>query len=177
MAEQELARLVGQPTLVLDFEGPLDLLLHLIKGRSRHLRHSNRQDYQLSTLNFCTNRSKPVCIIEYFVWRSSYVNQGDAITEPPVVEDELPPIEDPRAELVAQLLEYQRYKGSGLAPRIRKITGSGEHQKSNGGAKEPGRELHFARGWQLKSYNGPSKVKAPLNTTTNRFPNRRSQTR
>lgn len=32
MAEQELARLVGQPTLVLgDFEGPLDLLLHLIK--------------------------------------------------------------------------------------------------------------------------------------------------
>ena len=101
MAEQELARLVGQPTLVLgDFEGPLDLLLHLIKKAEVDI-------YDI--LNIAG---------EYFVMAATLMSIKSAmlLPSPPVVEDELPPEEeDPRAELVAQLLEYQRYKKAAAA--------------------------------------------------------------
>ena len=55
---------------------------------------------------------------EYFVMAATLMSIKSAmlLPSPPVVEDELPPEEeDPRAELVAQLLEYQRYKKAAAA--------------------------------------------------------------
>lgn len=121
MAEQELARLVGQPTLVLgDFEGPLDLLLHLIKKAEVDIYDIPIAKITNQYVEFLHQQEQNQFNIagEYFVMAATLMSIKSAmlLPSPPVVEDELPPEEeDPRAELVAQLLEYQRYKKAATA--------------------------------------------------------------
>ena len=121
MAEQGLARLLGQPTLVLgDFEGPLDLLLHLIKKAEVDIYDIPIAKITNQYVEFLHQQEQIQLNIagEYFVMAATLMSIKSAmlLPSPPVVEDELPPEEeDPRAELVAQLLEYQRYKKAAAA--------------------------------------------------------------
>ncbi len=117
MDNQPLSRGLDQPTIkVSDFEGPLDLLLHLIRNSemdiydiqitaitSQYLSYLHQmQDHQLEVAG------------EYLVMAATLMSIKSKMLLPhdpiddEIVEDEDPG--DPRQELVDQLLEYKRYK-------------------------------------------------------------------
>lgn len=116
MSDQVIPAKPFQPTIKLnDFEGPLDLLLHLIRQAemdiydikiaqitSQYFDYLHQmQDHQLEVAG------------EYFVMAATLMNIKSQmlLPAPPTFEDEPEAeVEDPRQELVDQLLEYQRYK-------------------------------------------------------------------
>lgn len=98
-----------------DFDGPLDLLLHLINTAEIDIYDipiekitrqyvailKENQDHQLEIAG------------EYFVMASTLMRIKSRLLLPSIaaaVEEEDEPVEDPREELVDQLLEYQRYQ-------------------------------------------------------------------
>lgn len=106
-----------QPTIKLqDFEGPLDLLLHLIREAKMDI-----YDIQIATItsqymDYLRQMKAHQLEVagEYFVMAATLMNiksqlllPQNPVDEEPVVDEE--PL-DPRQELVEQLLEYQRYK-------------------------------------------------------------------
>lgn len=104
-----------QPTIKLeDFEGPLDLLLHLIRKNEMDIRDiqvslitSQYMDY-LSTMK----KHRLEVAGDYFVMAATLMRiKSEMLLPTPPVEEEVDeePV-DPREELVEQLLEYQRYK-------------------------------------------------------------------
>ncbi|TMA38181.1 MAG: segregation/condensation protein A [Deltaproteobacteria bacterium] len=98
------------------FEGPLDLLLHLIK----------RNEVQVSDIPIATITDQYLAMLEelpelnldgageYLVMASTLVYIKSRMLLPAPEEDEELE-EDPRHELVQQLLEYQRYRDVALA--------------------------------------------------------------
>lgn len=107
----------GQPLIqVSDFEGPLDLLLHLIKTNEMDI-----YDIRISTITsqYLTYLHQMQTLRldiagEYFVMAANLmaIKAKLLLPKPQTVtvdEDEDPTV-DPREELVSQLLEYQRYK-------------------------------------------------------------------
>lgn len=104
-----------QPTIKLeDFEGPLDLLLHLIRKNEMDIRDiqvslitSQYMDY-LSTIK----KHRLEVAGDYFVMAATLmrIKSEMLLPAPPVEEDPDEEPVDPREELVEQLLEYQRYK-------------------------------------------------------------------
>jgi segregation and condensation protein A len=94
------------------FEGPLDLLLHLIK----------RNEVQITDIPIARITDEYLAALEahpemnldgageYLVMAATLmlIKSRMLLPEPEGVDDE--PEEDPRAELVKQLLEYQRYR-------------------------------------------------------------------
>ncbi len=96
------------------FEGPLDLLLHLIKDQKVDIYdipivHITRQymDYikLLKELNL-------EIAGEFLVMAATLIHIKSKMLLPPEEKAEEEPVEDPRAELVQRLLEYQAYKES-----------------------------------------------------------------
>ena len=94
------------------FEGPLDLLLHLI--------HKNELDITNIPIALITEQYleylKLMRVLnldvagEYLLMASTLLHIKSKILLPPSSEEEEPEGEDPRAELVRRLLEYQKYK-------------------------------------------------------------------
>ncbi|PWG00794.1 segregation and condensation protein A [Levilactobacillus bambusae] len=106
----------NQPTLHLDdFDGPLDLLLHLIKASEMDV-----YDIQISTiteqyvgyLNSMQDHQLDVAG-EYFVMAATLmaIKAKMLLPKTPVLADQEDEYEgDPREELVTQLLEYKRFQ-------------------------------------------------------------------
>lgn len=116
MAKPAIAKLPYQPTLKLnDFEGPLDLLLHLIRQSKMDIYDIQIAEITDQYMAYLKQTKKHRLEIagEYFVMAATLmaIKSKMLLPAPPAEEDEEPAEEeDPRAELVAQLLEYQRYK-------------------------------------------------------------------
>lgn len=106
-----------QPVIhIQNFEGPLDLLLHLIKSSSIDIYDipivaitdqymtalRSMQDHQLDVAG------------EYFVMAATLMKMKAKlllpVTDEPVEDDEEPTLEEMQDQLVNQLIQYQRYK-------------------------------------------------------------------
>lgn len=127
--------LANQPTIKIDdFEGPLDLLLHLIRRAEMDI-----YDIQISAITsqyLGYLHSMKVLKLdvagEYLVMAATLMTIKSRLLLPkpePLVEPADEPMDDPRAELVAQLLEYRRYQRA-----------AGELRQ-----KEQDRQQHFTR--------------------------------
>ncbi|MGM9891301.1 segregation and condensation protein A [Limosilactobacillus sp.] len=115
MSDKPLTNYPYQPTIKIeDFEGPLDLLLHLIRENKMNIYDIKMVPITSQYLDFLRQQQAHQLEVagDYFVMAATLMNiksqmllpQTEPADEEPVAED------DPRAELVEQLLEYQRYK-------------------------------------------------------------------
>jgi segregation and condensation protein A len=115
--------MTGGCTIKLDvFEGPLDLLLHLIK----------RNEVQVSDIPIALITDQYLATLaqlqelnldgagEYLVMAATLMLIKSRMLLPVDPDEQVDPEEDPRAELVQQLLEYQRYREAAerLAGRV-----------------------------------------------------------
>jgi len=95
------------------FEGPLDLLLHLIRENRVDIYDIPIAEITQQYLDYLASwESLDLTIAgEYIVMAATLleIKSRMLLPKPPAVEEEY---EDPRAELVERLLEYQRYQGS-----------------------------------------------------------------
>src|ERR1051325_3415358 len=97
------------------FEGPLDLLLHLIRANQVDIYDipiaEITQQY-LDTLELMEELDLSIAG-EYVVIAATLIEIKSRLLlpQPPASSEE--EAEDPRAELVARLLEYQQYQGTG----------------------------------------------------------------
>jgi segregation and condensation protein A len=99
------------------FEGPLDLLLHLIKKDEVDIYDipiARITDQYLQYLELMQDMSLDVAG-EYLVMAATLTHVKSRMLLPPSEADSEEPEEDPRADLVQQLVEYQRYRGVALA--------------------------------------------------------------
>lgn len=114
------------PTIRLDvFEGPLDLLLHLIK----------RSEVEITDIPIAMITDQYLAAIEgleslnldgageYLVMAATLMLIKSRLLLPRDPEEALDADEDPRAELVQQLLEYQRYREVAMALGDRPVLG------------------------------------------------------
>lgn len=94
------------------FEGPLDLLLHLIKQSDINIHDISINDITIQYLDYI-NRMEELNLdvaSEYLVMAAELVEIKSKLLLPHDEEDELE--EDPREELIRRLLEYEHYKES-----------------------------------------------------------------
>jgi len=94
------------------FEGPLDLLLHLIQKNEIDIFNipiALITEQYLETLNVMKVLNLDVAG-EYLLMASTLLHIKSKMLLPTATEEEEEEGEDPRAELVRRLLEYQRYK-------------------------------------------------------------------
>jgi segregation and condensation protein A len=99
------------------FEGPLDLLLHLIKKDEVDIYDipiARITDQYLQYLELMRDMNLDVAG-EYLVMAATLTHVKSRMLLPPSETDSEEPDEDPRADLVQQLLEYQRYREAALA--------------------------------------------------------------
>ncbi|MBI4682694.1 MAG: segregation/condensation protein A [Nitrospirae bacterium] len=103
------------------FEGPLDLLLHLIK-------ESKIDIYDIPIVNITQQYLGYIELMkeldleiagEFLVMAATLIHIKSRMLLPPDEEAKEEPSEDPRSELVRRLLEYQTYKESSLQLRKR----------------------------------------------------------
>jgi segregation and condensation protein A len=106
------------PTVKLDvFEGPLDLLLHLIKRNE--LQVTDIPIARITDEYLAALEARPELNLdgagEYLVMAATliYIKSRMLLPEPDAGEEE--PEDDPRAALVRQLLEYQRYREAAVS--------------------------------------------------------------
>ena len=96
-----------------DFEGPLDLLLHLIKESKMDIMNIEIEEITKQYMEFLHQTEKMNLEIssEYLVLASELLEIKSKMLLPRnTKEEETPEEEDPREELVNRLLEYQAYK-------------------------------------------------------------------
>lgn len=97
-----------------DFDGPLDLLLHLIRQDKVDIYDIPIEKITRQYVKILKENQQHQLEIagEYFVMASTLMRIKSQLLLPaPPVDEEEPAIDtDPRAELVDQLLEYQRYQ-------------------------------------------------------------------
>ncbi len=99
------------------FEGPLDLLLHLIKKEEVDVYDipvARITDQYLRYVELMQDMNLDVAG-EYLVMAATLMHVKSRMLLPPSEADADEPEEDPRADLVQQLLEYQRYREAALA--------------------------------------------------------------
>ena len=97
------------------FEGPLDLLLHLIKKNEISITDipiALITEQYLDTLKLIKELNLDMAG-EYLLMASTLLHIKSKILLPTSPEEEEEGGEDPRAELVRRLLEYQKYKEAG----------------------------------------------------------------
>jgi len=98
------------------FEGPLDLLLHLIKREEVDVYDipvARITDQYLQMVDMMQDMNLDVAG-EYLVMAATLMHLKSRLLLPPSETDADEPEEDPRTELVQQLLEYQRYREAAL---------------------------------------------------------------
>jgi segregation and condensation protein A len=99
------------------FEGPLDLLLHLIKKEEVDVYDipvARITDEYLQYLSLLETMNLDVAG-EYLVMAATLTHIKSRMLLPPSEDDMEEPDEDPRADLVHQLIEYQRYREAAVA--------------------------------------------------------------
>lgn len=115
MKDKTLAGYPYQPTIKIeDFEGPLDLLLHLIRENKMDIYDIKITTITSQYLDFLHHQQAHQLEIagDYFVMAATLMSIKSQMLLPQPIEQEMEEDspEDPREELVEQLLEYQRYK-------------------------------------------------------------------
>ncbi|MGM9906973.1 segregation and condensation protein A [Limosilactobacillus sp.] len=116
MNEDKTVRADHQPTLKLgDFEGPLDLLLHLIQEAKMDIYDIKIATITSQYMDYLHQMKAHRLEIagEYFVMASTLMRIKSQLLlpqAPPLDEEPVEEPVDPRQELVEQLIEYQRYK-------------------------------------------------------------------
>ncbi len=95
-----------------DFEGPLDLLLHLIKESKMDIMNIEMELITKQYMDFLDSQEKMNLEIssEYLVLASELLEIKSKMLLPSTKHEEEEEEEDPREELVNRLLEYQAYK-------------------------------------------------------------------
>lgn len=96
-----------------EFEGPLDLLLHLIKESKMDIMNVEMEKITEQYMDFLESQEKMNLEIasEYLVLASELIEIKSRLLLPRVKEEESEVEEDdPRKELINRLLEYQAYK-------------------------------------------------------------------
>ena len=94
-----------------DFEGPLDLLLHLIKEKKMDLLNLKLEVIIDEYLHFIEKMEEMYLNIasSYLVMSSELIEMKSRLLLPRVEEEKIEE-EDPKEALVNRLIEYQRYK-------------------------------------------------------------------
>ena len=95
-----------------EFEGPLDLLLHLIKESKMDIMNIEIEEITNQYMNYLHEQEKMNLEIasEYLVLASELLEIKSKMLLPSFKNEEDEEEEDPREELVNRLLEYQAYK-------------------------------------------------------------------
>lgn len=95
-----------------DFEGPLDLLLHLIKEAKMDIMNIEMEEITKQYMDFIHRSEKMNLEVssEYLVLASELLEIKSRMLLPRNKEEIEEEEEDPREELVHRLLEYQAYK-------------------------------------------------------------------
>ncbi len=95
-----------------DFEGPLDLLLHLIKESKMDIFNIEIESITKQYVDFLEQQEKMNLEVssEYLVLAAELIEIKSKMLIPNNKIEEEAPEEDPREELVNRLLEYQAYK-------------------------------------------------------------------
>ncbi len=103
------------------FEGPLDLLLHFIKENKIDIYDIPIVEITHQYLEYIELMKELNLEIagEFLVMAATLIHIKSKMLLPPDEEEKEEPQEDPRAELVKRLLEYQAYKDSSLHLRKR----------------------------------------------------------
>ena len=97
-----------------DFDGPLELLLHLIKQSKMDIYDINIKDITSQYVNLLNKMKKLNIDIagEFFVMAANLMKIKSQMLLAEETEQETE--EDPREDLVAQLIEYKKYKRAAL---------------------------------------------------------------
>ena len=95
-----------------DFEGPLDLLLHLIKEQKMDLLNLKLEVIIDEYLKFIEKMEQMDLDIasSYLVMASELIEMKSKLLLPRIEENEEEEEEDPKEQLVNRLIEYQKYK-------------------------------------------------------------------
>ena len=95
-----------------DFEGPLDLLLHLIKESKMDIMNIEIEEITKQYMDFLDKQEKMNLEIssEYLVLASELLEIKSRLLLPNNKDESLEEEEDPRDELINRLIEYQAYK-------------------------------------------------------------------
>lgn len=106
-----MVRMMEYTFKTLEFEGPLDLLLHLIKQADIDIFDIKIADITDQYLNYINHLEKLNLNIdsEYLVMAANLIEMKSRELLPPTEDEELEE-EDPKEELINRLLEYQKYK-------------------------------------------------------------------
>jgi len=108
-----------------EFEGPLDLLLHLIKKNELDIYNipiaSITRQY-LQYLDLMKELNLDIAG-EFLVMAATLLQIKSRMLLPLTPEEEEAEVEDPRAELVRRLLEYQRYRDASFQLTSRNLLG------------------------------------------------------
>ena len=95
-----------------DFEGPLDLLLHLIKESKMDIMNIEIEEITKQYMSFLDKQEKMNLEVssEYLVLASELLEIKSRLLLPNSKDESLEEEEDPRDELINRLIEYQAYK-------------------------------------------------------------------
>ena len=98
--------------IINDFEGPLDLLLHLIKESKMDIMNIEIEKITEQYMEFLNKQEKMNLEVssEYLVLASELLEIKSRLLLPNNKEEDEIDEEDPREELINRLLEYQAYK-------------------------------------------------------------------
>ena len=98
--------------IINDFEGPLDLLLHLIKESKMDIMNIEIEKITEQYMDFLNKQEKMNLEVssEYLVLASELLEIKSRLLLPNNKEEDEVDEEDPREELINRLLEYQAYK-------------------------------------------------------------------
>ena len=116
LTEEQLTRFTGYPVTLPVFEGPLDLLLYLIRRQELDI-------YDIPIASITEQFLEYMALMEamdielaadFLVMAATLmeIKSRMLLPCPPVMVEEEDEEEDPRAELVRKLLEYKRYKSA-----------------------------------------------------------------
>jgi len=96
------------------FEGPLDLLLHLVKKNELDIFNIPIAEITTDYLNYIKlfRRLNLDFAGEFLVMASTLIHIKSRMLLPPTETVEEEELEDPRQELAARLMEYQKFKGA-----------------------------------------------------------------
>ena len=162
-----------------DFEGPLDLLLHLIKESKMDIMNIEIEVITKQYMDFLNAQEKMNLEIssEYLVLASELIEIKSKLLIPNNKNEEGEEEEDPREELVNRLLEYQAYKDITKVLQEKELLRQDIYTKSPESIKnyiDEDREIHcnvslddlieaFQKYYQRKIDNRPLKTKVTIN--------------
>ena len=108
--------------MINEFEGPMDLLLHLIKNTKLNIYDISIEEITKQYLDYISAMERLDLDIasEYLIMAAELIEIKSSMLLPkPVVEDDDEYEEDPKEKLIARLLEYKKYKE--MTPEFKKL--------------------------------------------------------